>query len=277
MRVSSNLSLRVLVAAVLLWLPATASALTLSGDCGNGCALDESFTHGNANEIVTAITALEGLGLVSAPAGELGGTWAATTLDDGITVANWNLETPNLAGKIDANNTPVSDDSCVDDQGRFWYDDTDTAFEFCDDNTGVPISIDAAAGVNPTDPTIHCVTKTIMAPDGTEPLIDVLGFPFAITLTRFRCNILPTSLAATIAIIVQECDAGHDNPCVDSVAVATACDNTSGVGWVTTFGGVAGASVDANDQVTIDLGTPSVSLAAGSLTLDICYSRQVVQ
>jgi len=48
------------------------------------------------------------------------------------------LPTPNLTGKIDINNVAVDDDDCTGEQGKFWYDSTDSAFEFCRDNSGTP-------------------------------------------------------------------------------------------------------------------------------------------
>ena len=56
------------------------------------------------------------------------------------------LVTPTLSGKVDAGSDPVSDDSCVGEQGLFWYDDTDNQFEFCNDDTGTPDVLGAGGG-----------------------------------------------------------------------------------------------------------------------------------
>lgn len=56
------------------------------------------------------------------------------------------IDTPNLRGKIDGNNTAVSDDDCTGEQGLFWYDSTDSAFEFCNANSGVPSPIATTSG-----------------------------------------------------------------------------------------------------------------------------------
>lgn len=42
-------------------------------------------------------------------------------------------------GKADAANGAVSDDDCTGEQGWFWYDSTDSAFEFCNANSGTPV------------------------------------------------------------------------------------------------------------------------------------------
>lgn len=53
---------------------------------------------------------------------------------------------PTISGKIDRNNVAVSDDDCTGEQGQYWYDSTDSAFEFCNANSGAPDSITAGSG-----------------------------------------------------------------------------------------------------------------------------------
>lgn len=84
------------------------------------------------------------------PGGELGGTWASPTIDDSIGVTSWSLTTPNLLGKVDSNNSAVDDDDCTGEQGLYWYDTTDSAFEFCNDNAGTPAVLGGGSGA-PTD------------------------------------------------------------------------------------------------------------------------------
>lgn len=48
-----------------------------------------------------------------------------------------------LRGKITRNGAAVDDDDCTGDQGKYWYDTTDSRFEFCSLNTGVPDVIGA--------------------------------------------------------------------------------------------------------------------------------------
>ncbi len=43
-----------------------------------------------------------------------------------------------LSDKHDRNDVAVNDDSCVGEQGLWWYDTTDSQFEFCNENTGTP-------------------------------------------------------------------------------------------------------------------------------------------
>lgn len=48
---------------------------------------------------------------------------------------------PTINGKVTRNGSAVDDDDCTGEQGKWWYDDTDSVFEFCNDNTGAPVQI----------------------------------------------------------------------------------------------------------------------------------------
>lgn len=67
------------------------------------------------------------------------------TLDGTETFTAKTLTTPNLTGAIDWNDVAVDDDDCTGQQGEGWYDSTDSAFEFCNANSGAP-SILGGAG-----------------------------------------------------------------------------------------------------------------------------------
>lgn len=43
-----------------------------------------------------------------------------------------------FSGKVDYDAGAVNDDDCTGEQGLMWYDDTDSAFEFCNANSGTP-------------------------------------------------------------------------------------------------------------------------------------------
>lgn len=51
------------------------------------------------------------------------------------------IATPVLTGKIDRNNVSVDDDDCTGEQGLYWYDTTDSQFEFCNANSGTPTTL----------------------------------------------------------------------------------------------------------------------------------------
>ncbi len=51
-----------------------------------------------------------------------------------------------LSGKNDRNNVAVNDNDCTGEQGLWWFDTTDNAFEFCNANSGAPATLAAASG-----------------------------------------------------------------------------------------------------------------------------------
>jgi len=58
--------------------------------------------------------------------------------------SDWTMDI--ISGKQQRNTTSVDDDSCVGEQGLWWYDDTDSQFEFCNLNSGAPSTIAAVSG-----------------------------------------------------------------------------------------------------------------------------------
>ena len=66
---------------------------------------------------------------------------ASTVIADSISVTSWSLTTPNILSKYDLNNTAVDDDDCTGEQGIGWYDTTDSAWEFCNANSGTPTTL----------------------------------------------------------------------------------------------------------------------------------------
>jgi hypothetical protein len=54
------------------------------------------------------------------------------------TFTNKTLTTPIITGKVDRNDVAVNDNDCTGEQGLYWYDTTDSRFEFCNANSGAP-------------------------------------------------------------------------------------------------------------------------------------------
>ncbi len=74
-----------------------------------------------------------------------------------------------LSDKHDRNDVAVDDDSCVGEQGLWWYDSTDSRFEFCNSNSGAP---DVLGGGSFTDIDTDYGTETVTSawvfnPNGT--------------------------------------------------------------------------------------------------------------
>jgi len=53
-----------------------------------------------------------------------------------------------LNGKTKRNTAAIDDDSCTGEQGTYWYDTTDSAFEFCNADSGVPTVLGGGGGTN---------------------------------------------------------------------------------------------------------------------------------
>ena len=70
--------------------------------------------------------------------------------DGRITVARLTAVTPNLQGAINYVGTAVNDDDCTGQQGSAWWDSTDSAFEWCNANSGAPAVLGGGSGA-PTD------------------------------------------------------------------------------------------------------------------------------
>lgn len=83
--------------------------------------------------------------------GEVTSSGNATTIADSIAVSSWNITTPILSGKVNADGSAVNDDDCTGEIGSYWYDDTDSAFEFCNANTGAPATISGTPGGSDRD------------------------------------------------------------------------------------------------------------------------------
>lgn len=82
---------------------------------------------------------------------DLGGTVNSAQIEADTIVASDVDETGAFAfailtGKQDRNNVAVNDDNCTGEIGNWWYDTTDSKFEFCNANSGTPVAIGDAVG-----------------------------------------------------------------------------------------------------------------------------------
>lgn len=78
----------------------------------------------------------------------------AITTHNTDTSAHPTLVGPNIQGKVLRSGTAVNDDDCSGEQGYWWWDSTDSAFEWCNADTGAPTTI----GGSESDPIVGAIT-----------------------------------------------------------------------------------------------------------------------
>jgi hypothetical protein len=74
-----------------------------------------------------------------------------------------------ISNKIDRNDVAVNDDDCTGEQGLWWYDTTDSAFEFCNANSGAPSVLGGGTGAfsDAADPVVlNTTTKDVVIGTG---------------------------------------------------------------------------------------------------------------
>jgi hypothetical protein len=71
---------------------------------------------------------------------------ALLTDETGIGLVVFNVG-PNIQDKIVRTGTAVDDDDCTGEQGSWWWDSTDTQFEFCNDSSGAPDTVGIGAAI----------------------------------------------------------------------------------------------------------------------------------
>ena len=121
------------------------TARNLSGDftCTNAGVC--TVSDGSHNHVISNIDAFTSSAFASQVSDETG---------SGFLVFGTSpvLATPSVTGKVDRNNVAVSDDDCAGEQGLWWYDTTDSAFEFCNANSGTPSGLGLENIVEDTTP-----------------------------------------------------------------------------------------------------------------------------
>lgn len=107
-----------------------------------GSATSGTYLRGNGTNYVSGAVDLDDMASGSATSAQL---ISILTDETGTGVAVFGtsptIATPVLTGKIDRNNVAVDDDDCTGEQGVGWYDTTDSAFEFCNANSGTPVAV----------------------------------------------------------------------------------------------------------------------------------------
>ena len=82
-----------------------------------------------------------------------------------------------------------------------------------------------------------------------------------ITITNINCIVDPADSGESVVIDVQERDANADNPA--SVDTTITCANTS----TADDGSLSNAAIDANDWISLDIGTVTGTVTQVSVTV----------
>ena len=110
------------------------------------------------------------------------------------TLTSPDITTPSLQGALDWTGTAVDDDDCTGQQGQAWWDSTDTAFEFCEANSGAPTGLGGATNPlsysAPSELTIAtgAVTSTCAADNRCYYTLDTEADAASDDLTTFNCT-----------------------------------------------------------------------------------------
>lgn len=176
-------------------------------------------------------------------------------------------EGPNtLSGKQDRNNIAVDDDSCSGEQGFWWYDTTDSQFEICNADSGVPVAIGAGDVTDVGD----CTTGACLPLDGSTNDIGIQdrivaegvtadGFETTISFddpTADRTFTVPNFNSSTVVTIRKTADETVNNSATlqndDVLLLALAANET----WYFTlvFSHVGNGTADIQYAFTVPAG-----------------------
>ena len=150
------------------------------------------------------------------------------------------LATPIETGKIDRNNVAVDDDDCTGEQGLYWYDTTDSKFEFCDANSGVPGNLSGVPGGSDTQ--VQFNNAGVFG--GATGITYITGTgltTFTQQATGTRAVIFKGKASTTVPIIDVQNSDGTSVFAVEARS-ATVCTDCTFAGSESGIGGVSNAT-----------------------------------
>jgi len=176
-----------------------------------------------------------------------------------------------LSGKVKRNTSAVADNDCTGEQGSWWYDTTDSAFEFCNANSGAPATVGAGSGdvsdVGPGCASGACFTNGVVT-TGTV-LLNWEGT--AADANDFTINV-PANPGSTISWTVPDVAAALTFPSGTDAVVGRAATETltnktlsvggtvtEGTGYINFAAVAAGACAAGEYWVQASSGTTSLS------------------
>lgn len=113
---------------------------------------------------------------------------------------------PTFSGAIGFNGAAVNDDDCTGQIGKMWFDSTDSAFEFCQADSGVPDSLGSVAASN-----TYTIIPFIINGNGGVISAGASGtkaVPFAGTITGWYAY---SNVSGSVVVDIKKSDyAGYD-------------------------------------------------------------------
>ena len=215
-----------------------------------------------------------GSGTIALTANDLGDFSATTSAELAAVISNETgsgllvfgtsptIATPIVTGKVDRNNVAVDDDDCTGEQGLYWYDTTDSAFEFCNANSGAPAVLGGGGTPGGSDTQVQYNNSgsfggiSGLTTDGTDltltGVLDAGGGTLEIPQTVVGS--LPTATAGRLAIVT---DGADDADCTTGSGSTVVLCMANGSTWEPTGdSGSGGADTNSIKEIC----WPAVSL-----------------
>lgn len=182
----------------------------------------------------------------TSPGGELGGTWASPTIDDGISIADIILTG---SANIPNGTAPT----------------VDAAGEIAEDTT-VAGQLIVGASADVLTP-IRVVSIPLESPSDAQNIL--LGkLPYGIVIQSITCGCDPADTGESVVIDVQERDATGDTPA--SADATITCDNDGAAD----DGALSNATFDSGDWWSLDIGTVTGTVSNAFVTIKYKVVRE---
>lgn len=84
------------------------------------------------------------------------------TIEGAESLTNKTLIAPLISGRMDMNIGPINDNDCTGNQGDWWYDTTDSRFEWCNANSGTPLVLGSGSSIFDTSGIYATTTEDLL-------------------------------------------------------------------------------------------------------------------
>jgi hypothetical protein len=213
-------------------LRARINSATIALGAGGGAPANATYLTTTSNGALSANVVVG-----TTPGGELGGTWASPTLDDGVTVDNWTMGASfGTTPAANDNDTSLATTAYV--QAELSALATDTVVEQNKDLTNANNTLPCEFIIVCSAPTGDLTTGT------TKAYFDA---PYAFTITSLSASVMTAPTGASVVVDVNE--AGSTIMTTTKLSVAAGSTNSVG----STAPVITDNAIAANARVTFDI------------------------